>query len=182
MATILPPPYAPVVTPPEEGEFVVLNTALYEGAVAYGWDSPATAWAGVDDATGVLTIASDPATAKDWGWGAGVGIPGQTSNLSSSTQITFEIKGDAAYGFYLGFQTTASGGTNHWVRFNDGQGYTLTDQWVEHTISLSSFSNFAAADLSVVNSPFTIADLYAESGGSAPTLSNIEIRNISWLE
>jgi hypothetical protein len=33
-----------------------------------------------------------------------------------------------------------------------------------------------------VNSPFTISDLYGESGGSAPTDSTIEIRNIAWLE
>lgn len=189
MDSVLPPPYAPVTAPPQDGEFRVLGSVLYEGAIAYGWDNPATAWAGVDADTGVLTIAANPATAKDWGWGAGVGINNQTSNLTQSTKMTFEIRGVdggesvlARFGFDLGYQTMASGGSNHWVRFNAGQGYTLTTDWVKYTIDLSDFSNAANADLSIVNSPFTIGDVYSESGGSAPTRSDIEIRNISWLE
>ncbi|MCG6201091.1 hypothetical protein [Psychromonas antarctica] len=180
MATVLPPKYAPVIEAPVTGEFAVLSTALYQGATAYGWDNPANAWAGVDDA-GVLTVATDPAIASSWGWGAGVGIADQTSNLNNYTKMTFEIKGNAAFGFYLGFQTTASGGTNHWIRFNTGD-YTLTDTFVKYTVNLSDFSAFSSANLSVVNSPFTIADIYDQSGGSAPTLSTIEVRNISWLE
>ncbi|ABM02410.1 conserved hypothetical protein [Psychromonas ingrahamii 37] len=181
MDEVFVPPAAPVTNEPVAGEFIVLGISLYSNALAYGWDSPETAWAGVNDDTGVLTVATDPDTAATWGWGAGVGIPNETSNLSTSTQITFEIKGDAAFGFYLGFQTTKGAGTNHWVRFNTGS-YTLTDQWAKYTISLSDFSDFASGNLEVVNSPFTIADIYETSGGSAPTLSTIEVKNISWLE
>ncbi|MFT7416137.1 MAG: hypothetical protein ACI9DS_001283, partial [Glaciecola sp.] len=65
--------------------------------------------------------------------------------------------------------------------FNNGN-YTLTDLWTSYTIDLSQFSNFSSANLETVNSPFTISDLYGESGGSAPTDSTIEIRNIAWLE
>ncbi|UPW19544.1 hypothetical protein M0C34_04500 [Agarivorans sp. TSD2052] len=187
METVFAPNYAPVVAPPEEGEFVVLGSALYEGAAAYGWDNPITAWAGVDDATAVLTVVADPSLAATWGWGAGVGINGQSTNLSSSTQMTFEMRGVnsaesvlAEFSFWVGFQTTGGSG-NHWVRFNDGD-YTLTEEWQTFTINLSEFGDFAGADLSQVTSPFTIADIYEQSGGSAPTKSNFEVRNISWLD
>ncbi|WP_220718942.1 hypothetical protein [Agarivorans litoreus] len=185
MDDVLAPPYAPVETPPVEGEFKVLGSTLYAGATAYGWDNPITAWAGVDDASGVLTIVADPALAANWGWGAGVGIAGQTTNLSSSTQMTFEIRGVnsaestlAEFGFWLGYQST---GGDHWLRFNEGQ-YTLTDQWQRITVDLNQFSSFGSANLGQIVSPFTIADVYSESGGSAPTKSSIEVRNISWLE
>lgn len=181
MDDVFVPPAAPVVDEAVVGEFIVLGTALFQDAVAYAWDSPETAWAGIDNDTGVLTVATDPQIAASWGWGAGVGIPDATSNLSTSTQITFEIKGDAGFGFYLGFQTTAGAGTNHWIRFNAGS-YVLTDQWAKYTIDLSDFSDFASGNLEAVNSPFTIADIYETSGGSEPTLSTIEVRNISWLE
>lgn len=188
MDKVLPPQNAPVEVPPVEGEFRVLGATLYEGAQAYGWDNPPNAWAGVNTDTGVLTVATDPKTASVWGWGAGVGVPGKTQNLSASNKITFEIRGVnnadsqlATFGFYLGFQTAAGEGTNHWVRFNKGQ-YQLTEQWQTFTIDLTEFSNLSAGDLSKVNSPFTIADIYAESGGSAPTRSDIEVRKISWLQ
>ncbi len=182
--TVLPPPFVATVAPPEEGEFSVLGSVLYEGATAYGWNSPITAWAGIDEATGVLTVAADPSLAADWGWGAGVGIAGQTTNLSGYQSMSFEIRGVesaesvlAQFGFYLGYQTD---GGNHWIRFNAGQGYDLTTDWQTITVSLSEFSG--TPDLSKVVSPFTIADIYPDSGGSAPTKSNIEVRNISWFE
>ncbi|WP_415226612.1 hypothetical protein [Psychromonas sp.] len=180
--SILQIPLAPVIEAPLDGEFIVLSTALYEGATAYGWDSPANAWAGVNTDTGVLTVATDPLIASDWGWGAGVG--GTTENLSEQTQITFEIRGVTsaesvfpAFEFYVAFET-ATGGL-HNVRFNTG-GYVLTEEFVEYTIPLSDFSAFDSAQLNEVTSPFTIYDIYAESGGSAPTTSSIEIRNISY--
>jgi exo-beta-1,3-glucanase (GH17 family) len=188
MSNVLTPPNAPEVAPPVDGEFRVLGTDVYAGAQVYGWDNPPNAWAGVNTDTGVLTVATDPKTASVWGWGAGIGNAEQPQNLSASNKITFEIRGVnggesqlATFGFYLGFQTTAGGGSNHWVRFNKGQ-YQLTDQWVTYTIDLSDFSSFSAADLSKVTSPFTIADIYAESGGSTPTRSDIEVRKISWLK
>ncbi|MEZ9834297.1 hypothetical protein AB4341_12245 [Vibrio breoganii] len=185
MDTVLPPPFQAAVAPPEEGEFQVLGAALYSGAAAYGWDNPITAWAGVDETTGVLTVAADPALAAVWGWGAGVGIAGQTSNLSGYQSMSFQIRGVesgesvlAQFGFYLGFQT--EGGGNHWIRFNAGQGYSLTTDWQTINVNLSEFSG--TPDLNQVISPFTISDLYETSGGSAPTKSNIEVRNISWYE
>lgn len=185
---VLPPPNAPEEAPPVEGEFRVLGTDVYVGAQVYGWDNPPNAWAGVNTDTGVLTVATDPKLASVWGWGAGIGNTDKPQNLSASTKITFEIRGInagesqlAQFGFYLGFQTLAGGESNHWVRFNQGQ-YQLTDQWVQHTIDLSEFSQFSSADLTKVSSPFTIADIYAQSGGSAPTRSDIEVRKISWLK
>lgn len=189
MDAVLAPPKAPIDTPPAEGEFKVLGNNVYSGASVYGWDNPITAWAGVNDETGVLTVAADPALAAVWGWGAGIGNSANPTNLSSSSKMTFEIRGLdggesqlATFGFYLGFQTAAGGGSNHWVRFNAGQGYTLSKDWVKYTIDLNKFSQFSSADLTKVTSPFTIADIYETSGGSAPTRSDIEVRNISWLE
>ncbi|MGL6122546.1 MAG: hypothetical protein ACRC1W_05880, partial [Shewanella sp.] len=187
-ADVLAPPNAPEDAGAIDGEFKVLGSNVYSGAAAYGWENPANAWAGVNTDTGVLTIATDPKIASVWGWGAGIGNAEKPVNLAASTKVTFEIRGVnsaesqlATFGFYLGFQTLAGGGSNHWIRFNKGQ-YELTDQWVKHTIELSEFSNGSAADLTKVSSPFTIADIYAESGGSAPTRSDIEVRKISWLK
>lgn len=184
---LLPPPYAPIATPPAEGEFVVLGATAYANSVVYGWDNPLTAWAGVNADTGVMTVVTDPAMAKDWGWGAGIGNGDSPVNLSGSQTMTFEIRGIdnadsalATFPFYLGFETTA--GRDHWVRFNAGQGYVITSDWQTISIPLSQFSQYENADLSAVTSPFTIADKYAISGGSAPLKSNIEVRNISWLE
>ncbi|MGN5223285.1 hypothetical protein [Aeromonas veronii] len=188
MDKVLTPPNAPEEAPPVDGEFKVLGTNVYTGAQVYGWDNPPNAWAGVNTDTGVLTVATDPKTASVWGWGAGIGNTEKPQNLSASSKITFEIRGInngesqlATFGFYLGFQTAAGGESNHWVRFNQGQ-YQLTEQWQKYTIDLSEFSNRSAADLSKVTSPFTIADLYEQSGGSAPPRSDIEVRKISWLK
>ncbi|MFT7200424.1 MAG: exo-beta-1,3-glucanase (GH17 family) [Glaciecola sp.] len=179
MNDVFAPPSAPAVNVPAEGQFIVLGDSLYEGGFTYSWEG--TASVSVNNETGVLTIGTSPSMAKLWGWGAGVGIDQDTSNLSNSTKMTFEIRGNATFGFYLGFQTTLGDSTSHWVRFNNGN-YTLTDLWTSYTIDLSQFSNFSSANLETVNSPFTISDLYGESGGSAPTDSTIEIRNIAWLE
>lgn len=185
MDSILQIPLAPVIETPVDGEFIVLSTALYEGATAYGWDSPANAWAGVNADTGVLTVATDPDLASAWGWGAGVGGAAETPNLSGKTQITFEIRGVTSaesvfptFGFYVAFET-ATGGL-HNIRFNTGS-YLLTEEWTVYTIPLADFSAFDSAQLIGVTSPFTIYDIYSESGGSAPTKSSIEVRNISYL-
>jgi exo-beta-1,3-glucanase (GH17 family) len=195
MATVLAPNGAPENQGAVEGEFIVLGNALYEGAVAYGWNDPATAYAGINTDTGVLTIASNPDTVAnmgDFNWGAGVGINGESLNLSNSTKLTFKIRGvDNAsvdpsaddYSifptntFSLGFQTMGSGGTNNFVQFNTGE-YVLTRDFVEYTINLSDFANFDGADFSKVNSPFTIAG----PNGTTPTKSSIEIKGISWFE
>lgn len=188
MNDVLPPKDAPIQSAPVEGEFQVLDEALYSGATAYGWDNPLTAWAGINTDTGILTIATDPSMAAIWGWGAGVGIAGNTSDLNNKTTMSFEIRGVvggennsvlADFPLWVGYQTE---GGNHWVRFNDGSGYTISDQWTKYTIELSEFSSFGSANLSQVVSPFTIADIYSESGGSAPKRSDIEVRNISWFE
>ena len=184
METVSAPKAAPVNNAPQEGEFTVLGTALYSGASAFGWEE--TSWAGVNTDTGVLTVATDPSTAKTWGWGSAIGTDGVTEDLSNYTQITFEIRGVTsaesvfpAFQFSLGYQDTTGGefGTNNFVRFNTA-GYELTEDWVKYTIDIADFKNTSAAGLKVVNAPFAIFDLQ----GSTITKSSIEVKNISWLE
>ncbi|GLS91247.1 hypothetical protein GCM10007916_23160 [Psychromonas marina] len=184
METVSAPKAAPVNNEPQEGEFVILGTTLYSGASAFGWED--TAWAGINTDTSVLTVATDPAAAKDWGWGSAIGTEGQTEDLSNYTQMTFEIRGVtsaesvfATFQFSVGYQDTMGGefGTNNFVRFNTA-GYELTEDWVKYTIDIADFNNTSAAGLKVVNSPFAIFDLQ----GSTITKSSIEVKNISWLE
>jgi exo-beta-1,3-glucanase (GH17 family) len=184
METVSAPKAAPVNNAPQEGEFAVLATTLYDGAMAFGWEE--TSWAGINTDTSVLTVATDPSTAKDWGWGAAIGTAGETEDLSNYTQMTFEIRGVTSaesvfpsFEFSLGYQDTTGGefGTNNFVRFNTA-GYELTEDWVKYTIDIADFKNTSAAGLKLVSSPFAIFDLQ----GSAITKSSIEVKNISWLE
>ena len=186
METVLAPNAVPEQQQSVEGQFIVLGTSLFAGAEAYAWESPANAWAGVNTDTGVLTVATDPAIASSWGWGTGVGGATETPNLSDKTQISFEIRGVTSdesvfpeFGFNLAYETSVGG--LHSIRFNTGS-YVLTEEWVKYTIDLSEFSDFSSSQLSSVPAPFSIYDIYSETGGSAPTKSSIEVKNIYWLD
>ncbi|WP_354624207.1 hypothetical protein [Psychromonas sp. MME2] len=181
--SILQIPLKPVTGEPTEGEFVVLGDALYSGAAANGWEQ--TAWAGVNDDTAVLTIATDPATAKDWGWGAAIDVAGKTEDMSNYTKLTFEIRGVASaesvfptYQFSVGYQTDfGEWGTNVNVRMNTA-GKMLTEEFVKYTVNLADLTSYNASQLSKVKQTFIVFD----QQGSPVTKSSIEVRNISWLE
>ncbi|MGR5484431.1 hypothetical protein [Vibrio alfacsensis] len=180
----LTPPYEVDIAPSPEGTFVVLGETLFDGAMAYGWDNPITAWAGVNDDTGILTVVASPDMAASWGWGAGVANPDQNLNLSDYNKVTFKVRGVsnadstlAKFGFYVGFQTVSGG--NHWIEFNTGD-YTLTESWQTITVDINDFSG--NKQLSQVNSPFTVASIDGMFNASQLTHSELEFKDISWVK
>lgn len=177
---VLPPPFAPVEQPPVEGEFKVLGAGLFSGAGAFAWED--TAWAGVDE-EGVLTVATSPSSAKDWGWGAHIGDDSRRDFTAVKT-LKFEIRGStvggktlAEFGFGVGFQSDKGEkwATNHTVRFNEGE-RQLTTEWQSFEVDISEFSS--DPNLSQVTQPFIV------NGTTKVGLTDadIQVRNISWFE
>ncbi|MGR5421039.1 hypothetical protein [Vibrio sp. PNB22_4_1] len=182
LADVLAPPNAPIVQPDEplvDGEFRVLGSAVYEGADAFAWEG--TAWAGIDD-NGILTIATDPASALDWGWGAHIG-DNSVRDFSDIKTLKFEIRGTtengkplAEFGFGVGFQSDTGGqwASNHAIRFNEGE-YTLTEEWQVIEVDISKFSGEPV--LTKVVAPFMVHN----EGKDGLTEADIQFRNISWF-
>ncbi|MGR5548098.1 hypothetical protein [Vibrio sp. DNB22_12_1] len=182
MADVLAPPNAPIVQPDEplvDGEFRVLGSAVYEGADAFAWEG--TAWAGIDD-NGILTIATDPASALDWGWGAHIG-DNSVRDFSDIKTLKFEIRGTtengkplAEFGFGVGFQSDTGGqwASNHSIRINEGE-YTLTEEWQVIEVDISKFSGEPV--LTKVVAPFMVHN----EGKDGLTEADIQFRNISWF-
>ncbi|WP_239671042.1 hypothetical protein [Vibrio variabilis] len=177
---VLPPPFAPVEQPPVEGEFKVLGAGLFSGAGAYAWED--TAWAGVDE-EGVLTVATSPNSAKDWGWGAHIGDDSRRDFTSVKT-LKFEIRGStdggkalAEFGFGVGFQSDKGEqwSTNHTIRFNEGE-RQLTTEWQSFEVDISEFSS--DPNLNQVTQPFIVHG----TTKVGLTDADIQVRNISWFE
>ncbi|WP_234496471.1 hypothetical protein [Vibrio maritimus] len=180
MDDVLAPPYAPVEQPPVEGEFKVLGSALFSGAGAFAWED--TAWAGVDE-DGVLTVATSPTSAKDWGWGTHIGDESRRDFTAVKT-LKFDIRGFteggkalAEFAFGVGFQSDTGGqwSTNHTIRFNTGD-YQLTTDWQTIEVDISQFSN--SPNLTQVTQPFIVNGTTKEG----LTEADIQVRNISWFE
>ncbi|PFG58600.1 exo-beta-1,3-glucanase (GH17 family) [Vibrio sp. ES.051] len=180
LADVQPPPFAPVEQPPLEGEFKVLGASLFSGASAIAWEG--TSWAGIDD-DGVLTVATLPDSAKDWGWGAHIGDD-TVRDFSNIKTLKFDIRSYteggkplAEFGFGIGFQSDTGGewASNHTIRFNEG-GRQLTTEWQTVDVDISEFSG--APDLTKIAQPFVVHN----TTNSGLTESEIQIRNISWFE
>lgn len=180
MDDVLAPPYAPVEQPPVAGEFKVLGSALFSGAGAFAWED--TAWAGVDE-EGVLTVATSPTSAKDWGWGTHIGDESRRDFTAVKT-LKFDIRGFteggkalAEFAFGVGFQSDTGGqwSTNHTIRFNTGD-YQLTTDWQTIEVDISQFSN--SPNLTQVTQPFIVHSTTKEGLSEA----DIQVRNISWFE
>ncbi|NLS14692.1 hypothetical protein HGP28_17680 [Vibrio sp. SM6] len=183
MESVLTPPHVAEVAPPPEGTFEVLGDTLFDGAQAFGWETPITAWAGVDNATGILTVATLPDGAKEWGWGIGVANPSQNIDLTGYTKLTFKVRGVvsdesvmAEFPFFVGFQSTAG---NHWIKFNTGD-YTLNGSWQTVTVNVNNFSG--KPTMNDVNTPFSVSSIDEVWDPSKLTKSNIEFKEIAWLK
>lgn len=182
MNDVLSPPYAPEPQPDLpilDGEFRVLGATAFDGAQAFGWEG--TAWAGIDE-YGVLTVATSPNTAKEWGWGAHIG-DGNPRDFTNIKTLRFDIRGNtesknlAEFGFGVGFQSDTGGqwASNHAIRFNEGA-YTLTTEWQTIEVDMSQFSGIP--ELSKVVAPFMVHN----EGTAGLTDADIQFRNISWFE
>jgi exo-beta-1,3-glucanase (GH17 family) len=182
--TVLPPPFVIPVAPGEAGEFIVLSTGPFTGADAFGWEG--TTWAGIDETTGILTVVPTVPAIKDWGWGAMVG-DNNPRDLSDKSSIRFEIRGSTEQGnplaefvFGVGFQTDyGEWGSNYSVKFNDGNGYTLTEEWQTITIDIATDLPESVLQLDKVKNPLIV---HHTSIDGNLTESDIQLRNISWFE
>ncbi|WP_019616536.1 hypothetical protein [Psychromonas ossibalaenae] len=170
--TVLAPNPAPVTGGPVDGEsFAVSNTGL--SAVA--WED--TAWIAED--AGVVTVTTPPSagTAKDWGWGASLGLAGQAGeNLSGfeAGTLKFDIKGTTSSLINIGFQTGLYDNptrpqTNNYVIFGTGS-YPITSEWVTYEIAVTDLVK-GAPDFEDVTSLIYFSGA-ADDGGI------IEVRNI----
>ncbi|MDF2155188.1 hypothetical protein [Vibrio sp. CAU 1672] len=180
LADVQPSPFAPVEQPPLEGEFKVLGAGAFSGASAIAWEG--TSWAGIDS-DGVLTVATLPDGAKDWGWGAHIGDD-TMRDFSNVKTLKFDIRGYtedgkvlAEFGFGVGFQSDTGGewASNHTIRFNEGS-RQLTTEWQTIEVDISEFSG--TPDLTKIAQPFVVHNTSKEG----LTASDIQIRNISWFE
>lgn len=112
----------------------------------------------------------------DW-WGCALEIQGTESgeNLTqfASGRMHFEVKGDAAAAFDIGFQTgrfLAGTQTNNHVSFAPGTVRELTDEWASFSIPVAELSQ--GADLADVTSV-----LYLR-GTHAPVNHRIDVRSV----
>jgi exo-beta-1,3-glucanase (GH17 family) len=175
-------PLAPEPTEPVEGEFRILGATAFAGAV--DWEG--TAWPGIDEVSGILTVTPAVPAPKSWGWGAMIG-DNQNRDLSSKSTISFEIRGYtdngrplAEFAFGVGFQTDyGEWGTNHSIKFNNGTGYTLTNDWQTVTIDIASDLPASLGELTKVKNPLIV---HHTSIDGNLTESDIQLRNISWFD
>lgn len=110
-------------------------------------------------------------------WGcaleAEAGSPGENLSRFQGGTLHFEIRGNTAATFQLGFQTglfPRGDQTNNFVLFGPGEAYQLGEDWVSHSIPVSKLDR--GADLRDVTSLFYMrADKHTDGKG-------IQLRNI----
>ncbi len=158
---------------------------------AYGWDSPATAFAGegtTTESTGDVASTNHfyevgPAPTS-WGWGLILNLPSATADLSNfaTGRLNFSIKttypGKLEFGFFTG---STLDGTGYDVYLavdpaNNSYGYKNDGTWRQVSIPIIDLvakgakasccqgSSASMLDLTKVASPFVIADRYSVTG------------------
>lgn len=177
----------------------------------FGWDNPATAFAGEEDSgTPVAGAPGDSARGvvvkpvpKVWGWGILV-APGNgtvTADLSAfeaTGNLVFSIKTTYPGKIEIGF-ATGSGATTYdvYIPVSSGQyGYANDGAW--HTVTIpirdiKPFGNKASGnegsatsvfDLTKVTNPFVVADRFGKTGNNQAGATNTKIfvDNIYWTK
>jgi exo-beta-1,3-glucanase (GH17 family) len=160
---------------PIEGDvFEVLGTALLQGGLATGWEG--TAWAGVDEATAILTLATPPTggTKKDWGWGASIVPTGAAFDLTGFENgvLEFEIKGTTTTNIQIGFKTgrwDLGNETSNYVIFGPS-GNPVTTTWTKYSIPVAEL-NSGNANFADVSNIFYFQGTVDDGG-------EMEVKNI----
>jgi exo-beta-1,3-glucanase (GH17 family) len=183
--------------------------AVADGTNWFGWDTPATAFAGEEDSGVPVTGAPGDSThgivinpaPKSWGWGMLVApgngtVAADLSAYEATGKLNFSIKttypGKLEVGFFTG---SGSSGFDVYLPISSGEyGYINDGEW--HTVSIpisaikpfgsKAFGNEGSAsskfDLSKSTQPFVIGDRYGVTGknqGSNIT-AKIYVDNIYW--
>lgn len=170
----------------------------------FGWDSPATAFAGefvgtAADGEGFHYVEVGPSPAS-YGWGLFATNSSSTdlSQFEASGRLNFRIKtaypGKLRFGFLTGSGNTAYDVYLTLSNSNaDGYGYINDGQWHDVSIPISalktggapSFGNNPATakfDLTKVTNPFVVNDVYDATGNTTikGDKTSIFIDNIYW--
>jgi exo-beta-1,3-glucanase (GH17 family) len=170
----------------------------------FGWDSPATAFAGefvgtAADGEGFHYLEVGPSPAS-YGWGLFATSSSSTdlSQFEASGRLNFRIKttypGKLRFGFLTGSGSTAYDVYVTLSNTNaDGYGYVNDGQWHDVSIPVSalkaggapSFGNTAVNakfDLTKVTNPFVVNDVYDATGNTTikGNKTSVFIDNIYW--
>lgn len=185
------------------------SSPVATGANWFGWDSPATAFAGEEDAGVKVTGApGDSALGvivkpvpKSWGWGILVApgngtVSADLSAYETAGTLNFSIKttypGMLEVGFFTG---SNSSGYDVYMPISSGQyGYLNDGNWRNVSIPIRDIkpsgnkgsgnegSATSVFDLTKVTNPFVIADRFGKTGNtqSSATNTRIYVDNIYW--
>lgn len=168
----------------------------------YGWDSPATAYAGegtTQEATGDSAATNHfyeigPAPAV-WGWGLILNLTNASADLSNFAggRLNFSIKttypGKLEFGFFTGAATDGSGYDVYLAvdPASNAYGYRNDGTWRQVSIPVADIvargakasccqnSSTSRLDLARVTSPFVIADRYGVTGKANGTNDRTKI-------
>lgn len=185
------------------------SAAVVTGANWFGWDNPATAFAGEEDSGApVIGAPGDLAhgivvkpVPKVWGWGI-LAAPGNgtvTADLSAfeaTGNLVFSIKTTYPGKIEIGFATGSGASTyDVYMPIASGQyGYLNDGEWHTVTIPIRDIkpsgnkgsgnegSASSVFDLTKVTNPFVVADRFGKTGNNQAGATNtkIFIDNIYW--
>ncbi len=198
--------YSDTVTAGEVRVDAIPRAALLEDLKLrfFGWDSPATAFAGefvgtAADGEGLHYLEVGPSPAS-YGWGLFATSSSSTdlSQFEAAGRLNFRIKtaypGELRFGFLTGSGNTAYDVYLTLSNTNaDGYGFVNDGQWHEVSIPISalkvggapSFGNtaqLAKFDLTKVTNPFVVNDVYDFTGNTTikGNKTPVFIDNIHW--
>ena len=185
------------------------SAAVVTGADWFGWDSPATAFAGEEDSGVPVTGAPDDLAhgivvkpvPKVWGWGI-LAAPGNgtvTADLSAfeaTGNLIFSIKTTYPGKIEVGFATGSGASTydvylpiasGQYGYFNDGDWHTVTIpiRDIKPSGNKGSGNEVSASsvfDLTKVTNPFVVADRFSKTNNNQAGATNTKIfvDNIYW--
>lgn len=185
------------------------SAAVVTGADWFGWDNPATAFAGEEDSNVPVTGAPGDAAhgivvkpvPKVWGWGM-LAAPGNgtvTADLSAfeaTGNLIFSIKTTYPGKIEIGFATGSGASTyDVYIPISSGQyGYFNDGDWHTVTIPIRDIKPFgnkssgnegsasSVFDLTKVTNPFVVADRFNKTGNNQAGATNTKIfvDNIYW--
>ena len=185
------------------------SAAVVTAANWFGWDNPATAFAGEEDSGAPVTGAPGDIAhglvvkpvPKVWGWGI-LAAPGNgtvTADLSAyeaTGNLIFSIKTTYPGKIEVGFATGSGASTyDVYIPISSGQyGYVNDGEWHTVTIPVRDIKPFgnkgsgnegsatSVFDLTKVTNPFVVADRFGKTGNNQAGVTNTKIfvDNIFW--